>query len=96
MNKLARTYCIPQYSAPRPAGDVVQSSSRDLLAAPDRLRACTTPQDVTFTILSEVKYPVDTTGFFKNPMGSTGLLGLKQAKVLAWYYSRIEVHSRSV
>ena len=22
MNKLARTYCIPQYSAPRPAGDV--------------------------------------------------------------------------
>ena len=77
MNKLARTYCIPQYSAPRPAGDVVQSSSRDLLAAPDRLRACTTSQNVTLRFLSYPKNPVDTTGFLTNPVVSTGLLGLK-------------------
>ena len=77
MNKLARTYCIPQYSAPRPAGDVVQSSSRDLLAAPDRLRACTTSQDVTLTILGWGKNIVDSTMLLKNIVDSTGLLGEK-------------------
>ena len=77
MNKLARTYCIPQYSAPRPAGDVVQSSSRDLLAAPDRLRACATSHDTAFTILGWGENIVDSTMFFKNIVDSTGLLGGK-------------------